>query len=131
MLACADAPATRLLNVADAEPQPARRLAAMVAAAAGGALQQEDVDATCPSLVGRLPWTQDNTLDTGALVELGLHPPTFADTIQQEVDWLLAVAARRGDSSWRLPEWIEATMPDYEAEDACRAAGGVSPSAAE
>ena len=71
--ACANAPATRLLNVADADPQPARHLAALVARAAGGELRQVDVDATCPPAVGRLPWTHDNTLDTHALTDLGVR----------------------------------------------------------
>jgi nucleoside-diphosphate-sugar epimerase len=122
VLACASAPAARLLNVADADPQPARRLAALVARAAGGDLQQVDVDATCPSPIGRLPWTQDNTLDTFALTELGVQPATFADTIAQEVDWVIGVASRRGDGGWQLPEWLEVETVDYAAEERCRPA---------
>ena len=116
--ACANAPATRLLNVADADPQPARHLAALVARAAGGELRQVDVDATCPPAVGRLPWTHDNTLDTRALTDLGVEPATFADTIGQEVDWIVGAASRRGRRAWQLPGWIEAETPDYETEAA-------------
>jgi nucleoside-diphosphate-sugar epimerase len=123
VLVCASAPATRLLNVADARPEAARRLAALVARAAGGELQQVEVDATCPPPIGRLPWTQDNTLDILALSELGVAPTTFADTIQQEVDWVIRVAARRGHGGWQLPEWIEVEAPDYAAEQRCRPGG--------
>jgi hypothetical protein len=114
--ACANDPATRLLNVADAAPQQARHLAAMVARAAGGELEQVDVDAACPPTVGRLPWTQNNTLDTHALAALGVQPLTFADTISQEVDRIMGAVSRRGHRAWRLPDWIETEKPGYEAE---------------
>ena len=116
--ACASTPATRLLNVADADPPPARQLAALVARAAGRELRQVDVDAACPSTVGRLPWTQDNMLDTHALADLGVQPATFADTIGQEVDWIIGAATRRGQRAWQLPAWVEVETTDYESEAA-------------
>jgi len=122
--ACAGAPATRLLNVADADPQPARHLAALVAHAAGGELQQVDVDTSLPRAVGRLPWALDNTLDTHALAALGVAPVSFADTIGQEVNWIIGVAVRRGRRAWLLPAWIEAETPDYETEAAWLGAEG-------
>jgi hypothetical protein len=77
--------------------------------------------------VGRLPWTHDNTLDTHALADLGVQPASFADTIGQEVDWVVGAAARRGRRAWQLPGWIEAERPDYEAEAAWRHAQGADP----
>ena len=128
--ACASAPATRLLNVADAHPQPARHLAALVARAAGGELQQVDVDASWPPAVGRLPWTHDNTLDTHALTDLGVQSATFAETIGQEVVWIIGLASRRGHRAWQLPGWIEAQRPDYETEAAWWRAEGAPAAAA-
>lgn len=108
VVACVNDPATRLLNVADADPQPARRLASLVAQAAGANLQQVEVDATCPSPIGLLPWNQDNILDTSALNQLGVQPATFADTIQQEVGWVTGIAAGGRDGAWQLPPWLQA-----------------------
>jgi hypothetical protein len=70
--------------------------------------------------VGRLPWTHDNTLDTHVLTDLGVQPATFADTIGQEVDWIIGAASRRGRRAWQLPAWIDAEKPDYETEAAWR-----------
>lgn len=120
VVACAKNPASRLLNVADADPQPARRLAALVARAAGADLQQVDVDLTCPTPIGLLPWNQDNILDTSALHQLGVQPATFADTIQHEVEWVTALAARGRDRGWRLPPWLQIDTPDYHSEERCR-----------
>lgn len=122
VVACVNDPATRLLNVADADPQPARRLAALVARTAGADLHQVDVDATCPPPIGLLPWNQDNILDTSALNQLGVQPATFADTIQQEVGWVTGIAARGRDGGWQLPEWLHVEAPDYESEQQCRPA---------
>lgn len=122
VMACANDPVNRLLNVADADPQPARRLAALVARAAGADLQHVDVDAECPPPIGLLPWNQDNILDTFALKELGVQPATFADTIRQEVGWVMSMATRGRDGRWQLPEWFHVETPDYESEEQCRPA---------
>ncbi|HET7659355.1 MAG TPA: NAD-dependent epimerase/dehydratase family protein [Oryzihumus sp.] len=126
VLACASNPATRLLNVADADAQPARQLAALVARAAGAELQQVDVDATCSPPIGVLPWNQDNLLDISALTQLGVTPTTFADTIQQEVAWVAGIASRGQDGGWQLPEWLHIATPDYAAEERCRPAPGAT-----
>jgi hypothetical protein len=56
-----------------------------------------------------------------------VQPASFADTIGQEVDWVVGAAARRGRRAWQLPGWIEAERPDYEAEAAWRHAQGADP----
>jgi nucleoside-diphosphate-sugar epimerase len=119
-LACAVSPAIRVLNLADADPRPARELAQAVATAAGGHLDLVKVDGCdCPAQVGRLPWTVDQVLDTTAATRLGINPDTFEGSIRSEVEWLVASAELTTERGWALPDWIDASQPDYAAEDAC------------
>ena len=120
ILACAISPASRVLNMADADPRPARELAQAVATAAGGHLDLVEVDGCdCPAQVGRVPWTVDQVLDTTAATRLGITPDTFEGSIRSEVEWLVARAGPTTERGWALPDWIDASQPDYAAEDAC------------
>ncbi|GAA1150164.1 reductase [Ornithinicoccus hortensis] len=118
--AAAQHPATRVLNVADSDPRPARDLVREVAELAGGPLDLVDVDGCdCPESVGRLPWTVDMVLDTTALRALGVPDVSFAQTAAAEVDWLRSLATRTDDGAWAIPDGIEVGTPDLAAEDAC------------
>lgn len=120
VLACAKAPAARVLNVADGDPRPARELLRDAVALAGGAMDLVDVDGRgCPEGVGRLPWTLDMRLDTSAAAALGVEPTVFADGAAAELEWLRSLARREPDGTWRLPERLDAGWPDLAAEDAC------------
>ena len=69
--------------------------------------------------MGRLPWTVDQVLDTTAATRLGITPDTFEGSIRSEVEWLVARAGPTTERGWALPDWIDASQPDYAAEDAC------------
>lgn len=119
VLACGARPASRVLNVADADPRPARELLAETMALAGGSVELVDVEGRhCPG-VGRLPWTLDMVLDTSAAARLGVAPTRFADGAAAELDWLRSVARRQVDGTWALPERFDAGWPDLAAEDSC------------
>ncbi|NLG23592.1 MAG: reductase [Actinomycetales bacterium] len=120
VLACAQSPAARVLNVADGDPRPARDLLAETIALAGGTVELVDVDGCeCPEEVGRLPWTLDMVLDTSAARALGVTPTVFADGAAAELEWLRSLARRAPDGTWRLPERLDVGWPDLAAEDAC------------
>ncbi|MCK0110577.1 reductase [Ornithinimicrobium sp. F0845] len=128
ILACAQTPAARVLNVADGDPRPARELLGEAVALAGGAMELIDVDGDgCPEGIGRLPWTLDMELDTSADVALGVEPTVFADGAAAELDWLRSQARREPGGTWRLPERLGAAWPDLAAEDACLALGAAAP----
>ncbi|WP_109471431.1 NAD-dependent epimerase/dehydratase family protein [Ornithinimicrobium cavernae] len=117
LVRCAELPGTRVLNVADVPPRPARELASAVLEAAGRALPQVEVPDEAPDGLGSLPWGKDMVLDTSALAAFGVEAPTFAETVGAEVEWLLAVARERG-GTWQVPDWVDGGTVDYAAEDA-------------
>lgn len=118
VLVVASRPGARMLNVADAEPRPARELAQVVAAEAGGELAVVAVPDSAPTSISVLPWTQENVLDATALTRLGVRGMTFPETIGAEVRWLLSQARRGPEGYWQLPAWIDGGSVDYRAEDA-------------
>lgn len=102
VLACARAPGTRVLNVADADPRPAAELLQEVYRAAGVDPLPEVIPADRPSVpdaratdaLTTLPWRVPMVLDTTALRQLGVRHPTFAETAWMEVEWLLRRRSR-------------------------------------
>jgi hypothetical protein len=121
----ADAPDRRILNVADATAPTALEIVRTVAAHLGHRFEEVLLDPDAPAFVGVTPWSSPSpfVLDTTAARALGWQPPTFAEAVAPELDWLTETAhavPAGGDVPWAAdPFWDR--MFDYGPEDAALA----------
>lgn len=123
----ADAPDRRILNVADAvddagAPASTLDIVRTVADRMDHRFEEFLLADDAPAFLGVTPWSTPHpfVLDTSAARALGWTPPTYADTVGAEVDWMRGVAERvpaGGDVPWADdPYWTR--MFDYGPEDA-------------
>jgi len=118
----ADAPDRRILNVADDDAPTALEIVRTIAGQLGHVFDEVLLDEDAPPFVGITPWSSPSpfVLDTTAARSLGWHPPTFADAVRPEIDWLVETAHQvpvDGDVPWADdPFWDR--MFDYGPEDA-------------
>lgn len=120
---CALRPGTRVLNCADPDAPDGLTISRIIAVRLGHTWKEVPLDTTAPEGLGDHPW---NTLpalllDTSAAKRLGFVPVgTYADTVGQEIDWLVT-AGRTGDQSGILPAPDDPYFSqffDYSREDA-------------
>lgn len=116
-------PGRRVLNIADPDALNVLAISRVVAAHLHHAWQEHLLDPGAENgLLGSTPWDRlpPVVLDTSAAEALGYRPVgTYAETVTQELDWLVS-AARQPASAWALPDeshpsW--ARLFDYAAED--------------
>lgn len=118
----ADAPDRRILNVADDTAPSVLEIVRTIAGHLDHAFEEVLLDADAPAFVGLTPWSSPTpyVLDTTAARSLGWQPPTFADAVVPELDWLVDTAHRTpvdGDVPWADdPFWDR--LFDYGPEDA-------------
>jgi nucleoside-diphosphate-sugar epimerase len=93
-------PGARVLNAADPDAPNAHEIARTVAERTGYDWQEVLLDDDGP--LGRHPWQTPNpvVLDTTAALELGYVPAgSYADTVADEIDWLVEAATGGDDAS--------------------------------
>ena len=93
-------PGVRILNSADPDAPNARQIAQTVARHLGHHWDEVLLDGTAPEGLGELPWDfrPPIVLNTSVSLELGYEPVgTYAETIPEQIDWLLATAASGAD----------------------------------
>jgi nucleoside-diphosphate-sugar epimerase len=117
-----EAPASRVLNIADPWASSVAEMAAVIARHLGyqGRIAEVDTDGD-PLSAGRTPWSVPRpfVLDTQAAEELGYSAVTsYADAVKLTCDWLVETAS---DADWRDRFPGLARYPrdlfDYDAED--------------
>jgi nucleoside-diphosphate-sugar epimerase len=123
-------PARRVLNIADPDAPNVLAISRVVAAHFGHVWQEHLLDANArDASLGETPWNRlpPVVLDTSAAQMLGYRPVgTYAETVSQELDWLV-YAARDSGCAWAIPDKADrswADMFEYAAEDRAVAALG-------
>jgi nucleoside-diphosphate-sugar epimerase len=115
-------PAARILNLADPDAPSGLEISHTIASHLGRVWEEILLDDDADPSLGRHPWDARPpiVLDTAAAIELGYRPVgSYAATVIDEVDWLVAAARGRAGAD-RLPEDDDpffAPFLDYAAED--------------
>lgn len=135
--AVAARPARQVLNIADPDAPPVLEIARVIAAHLGHHWREILLDDPPDVDAGHTPWNLNPpiVLDVGAALQAGYEPVgTYAETVVEEIDWLvrehrrdrldrldlLDRRDRRDRSGWPLPapdDPFFAPLLDYEAED--------------
>jgi nucleoside-diphosphate-sugar epimerase len=125
-------PARQVLNIADPDAPRVLELVRVIAGHLGHRWEevlldhQPDLrDDTPHAVAGRTPWDLHPpiVLDISAALELGYEPVgTYAETVVEEIDWLVSQHRQRlgSGSGWPLPAADDpffAPLLDYAAED--------------
>jgi len=113
-------PGARVLNAADPDAPSALEIARTVAQRMGHEWDEVLLDDEGP--LGQHPWLTANliVLDTTAAQELGYVPAgSYADTVADEIDWLVEAASGGGDASLlpRAGDEYFGRFFNYAAED--------------
>lgn len=117
----ADNPGARVLNSADPDALNALEISRVICRYLGYQWEEILLDDSAPSGLGSHPWESELpiVLNTQASLDLGYRPVgSYAETIPQEIDWLLANPQYRPDSA----DQFFASFLDYEQEDRALAA---------
>jgi nucleoside-diphosphate-sugar epimerase len=116
-------PGRRILNSADPDAPNVLEISRVVAGHLGHSWEEVLLaDSVTDGRLGQTPWSSvpPIVLDTTAAAELGYRPAgTYATTVPDEIDWLIAVA-RDPTAAWALPADDDpyfAALLDYAAED--------------
>ncbi|HEX5450370.1 MAG TPA: hypothetical protein VFW85_09970 [Gaiellaceae bacterium] len=117
------APGARVLNAADPDAPSALEIARTIAERMGHEWDEVLLDDDGP--LGNHPWLTPNpiVLDTTAALELGYVPAgSYADTVADEIDWLVEAAAGGDDASLvpRANDEYFSRFFNYAAEDLYR-----------
>nr|AGU11185.1 NADH(P)-binding [uncultured organism] len=118
----ADAPDRRILNVADDTAPSVLEIVRTIAGHLDHRFDEVLLDEDAPAFVGGTPWSTPSpfVLDTTAARALGWTPPSYAEAVRPELDWLVETAHRTpadGDVPWAADPFWE-RMFDYGPEDA-------------
>jgi hypothetical protein len=118
----AEAPGSRVLNIADPLPPTVAEIAALIARHLDYSGQIVEVDEEIyPPTIGRTPWSIPHpfVVDCQSALHLGYSPmTTYANAVKSTCDWLVATAS---DGDWKERFPVLATYPrnlfDYDAAD--------------
>jgi len=116
-------PGRRILNIADPDAPSALEISRAIAGLLGHDREEVFVDSRTTETLGRHPWQRPYpiVLDMSAAVDIGYRPAgNYAETVEEEVEWLVTSALKGRDGS-ELPPRLDAEffVPffDYPAED--------------
>jgi nucleoside-diphosphate-sugar epimerase len=112
-------PGGRILNSADPDAPSALEISRTIAQRLDHVWREVLLDEGAGPL-GAHPWDTRYpiVLDTTASLELGYEPAgSYAETIGDEIDWLVAAASEGGNGLSRIDHGYFEPMFDYEAED--------------
>jgi len=122
-------PAARVLNAADPDAPTVLEITRAIARHLGHDWDEVLLDADTAGELGRNPWQHPSpiVLDVSAALALGYRPAgTYAETVTEEIDWLVSAQAG-GVDAWMVPapdDEFFASLLDYTAEDAYLEARG-------
>ena len=115
-----EAPASRVLNIADPSAPSVAEIAAFISQHMGYTGHIVEVPGEdYPAALGRTPWSVPRpfVLDLRAATELGYAPATtYADAVKLTCDWLVETASD-GDWRERFPGMARSDLFDYCTED--------------